>query len=59
MTHRIERRICGYRVKIGDTEIKINFKTKAEAERWISKRLTWRQTYGVQNERKDEAIKTG
>lgn len=61
MTHEIQRRLRGYRVKIGGIEIEIDFRTKTEAERWISNRLRWRETYGVggQNERSNEIVKTG
>lgn len=50
MVHKIERRVRGYRIKVGDVEIQIDFKTKTEAERWIANRLKWRQVYGGKNE---------
>lgn len=51
----IERKIKGYRIKIGSTEIKMEFRTRKEAERYVSNRLAWRSTYGrgIENDRLD------
>lgn len=49
----------GYAVRVGNVILTIT-RTQAEARKWVSKKISWREGYGLggKNERETEAIKT-